>query len=208
MKSEINRRELLALSAVGATGLILSPKLAFANTNEKKNEIGSTALSINEFKTTGDEDQEEHNHEVLRLWDEAVKKAEKEGSEIITIKNTSEKNIIVGWEDCFEEGSRAPKVIGATSFGKWVGPLYTIVGVTAKYETSGNQITTVEVPIHVGTLAGIPSASLANGGYSFTRLDGGKTIAFYFCVYYSFPLGGAYYDHYAEFYASGSGWAY
>lgn len=172
-RTNISRRGFLA-SLASATFIAAFPSIANAQTMASANVSNDTSKG----------------EQAKALWEEAVRKAKQEGAEV-------HENLIPGPQAL----TRALKT-GVATMPCVIKLAPTQVDAVATYNTSGNNITTVQ-----NAWIQANPGSVSNLTYSYTKLDQGQTL----CVSYSCQIKpltqiATACHFYAEFYSNGSGW--
>ena len=180
-KSNLTRKACLSM-ALGATSLALTPKDALAE--ERVCETPSAGAQ-----------------EAMRLWEKACSEAKAAGEPIICVdypekQRQDSEGVVVTASD--------RRVTGVTSgtFTTVAGQPEVIKAVAVYWVGSGGFIGAVEDAWISGT-----STKVAHYSYSYTKLDGGQTLAVsYTATLTNYINFNQVFSFYAEFYDDGSGW--
>lgn len=208
MKS-ISRRTAIGMSAIAMAGLVLPKRVALATVIEQDEHSSGSQVSISPYGSlvTGNPTVDEHNKEVGRMWEEAVAKAIAEGSKIIIVTDPEAE------DNNGTSLTRATHVAStnAGSFadgGPWININYYLSGM---YDIYGNSVSNFRN--HTATVVyGTYSPSIQVLGYTYTVIDGGRTLAvrttLAVTVYVAGAALSAQWQAYSEFYSSSTAHLY
>lgn len=180
-KSNLTRKAFLSM-ALGATSMALTPKDVLAA--EEACEISSTGAQ-----------------EAMRLWEKACSEATAAGEPIVRVDYPEKQRRHSG---SIVAAASDRRVTGVTSgtFTTVAGQPEVIKAVAVYWVGSGGFIGAVEDAWISGT-----STKVAHYSYSYTKLDGGQTLAVsYTATLTNYINFNQVFSFYAEFYDDGSGW--
>jgi hypothetical protein len=213
MRQVIDRREMLGLATVGiaagAAAFIMPSGIAYASEEEKivTSDPRYALLNTMDYVKTGDAQIDQGNKEAFSLWREATAEASANGEEIITVVNPSVSNTKAGAPQ-LAVAAAGTKVALTDERGFWTGALISIdykLALTYDVATN-NQVSGFRN--HSALLTyGLYNPSLDIIGYSYTRIDGGRTYAVNTTLYVKANLlaivSGATFQKYSEYYYTG-----
>lgn len=180
-KSNLTRKAFLSM-ALGATSLALTPKDVLA------------AEGVCEISSAGAQ-------EAMRLWEKACSEATAAGEPIVCVDYPEKQRQDSGGVVAAASDRRVTGVTSGT-FTTVAGQPEVIKAVAVYWVGSGGFIGAVEDAWISGT-----STQVAHYSYSYTKLDGGQTLAVsYTATLTNYINFNQVFSFYAEFYDDGSGW--
>ena len=223
-KTEITRRGLIGASVIGAAGLLLPKGIAYASEPElirvdgglgeifvgPDDDYRETAIATSVgCIITGDEEVDKNNREAFRLWNDAVKKAVAEGSEIVTVVNQDQR------EARTEELSTRTIKTAYTQSKRYTSGAFLSFDYQLKgeYDVTSSKVSGWNKNNHKTVLLySLYNGTISVNSHSFTTIDSGRTYAVHSTLYAKATVAGVttaqLLQVYSEFYNNHKGTIY